>query len=567
VLKPQVQISGDRSSIYITVPIEEGEQFFVGKISYSGDLELKDEVGNVLVRPSDVGDRVTLHQGEVFNRSKLFADLQHAADLYRDQGYAYANVTPNTAVNADKRTVDVGLEVEKGEKVYFDKIEISGNTKTRDKVIRRELRIYEGELFSSTAMEISKMRVTALGYFETVNITTERGSAPNKMNVKVEIKEKSTGTFQVGAGFSSVEKFIATAQVSQQNFLGRGESVALQAQLSFGDYGRQILTFNFVEPYLADTLWSLNFNAYATQQLFKDFQRQRTGGSLGFGYPLNKSGSIRAFLTYTGEYVQSGNFNNVFNINTSNTATRNIAGLNIKGFVSSVRADIQYDTRDNRIFATKGNFDLVSVEVADKAIGAAYDFVRLSGNLRYYHPLPLGSVFKVNTQIGYISSRDPEGVPISERYFLGGIYSIRGFYPREIGPSQRVPNSGGDPSSPSSIFVYGGDKQLQVNAELEFPIIQQAGIRGVIFCDFGNAWNDDENFFYIGRKSSLIPDVYALGSNKPMKPPLGMVYSVGFGVRWFSPIGPLRFETGIPLTKIEPSDNDLVFEFTIGNFF
>src|SRR5262249_47652387 len=150
--------------------------------------------------------------------------------------------------------------------------------------------IYEGELFNASAIELSKARVQALGYFETVEITTERGSAPDKMRVKVEIKEKATGTFQIGAGFSSVEKFIATAQISQQNFLGRGQSMSLQAQLSFGPYGRQIFSFNFVEPYFLDSLFTTTVNLYWTQQLFRDFQRGRHGGSFGVGYPLNELG-------------------------------------------------------------------------------------------------------------------------------------------------------------------------------------------------------------------------------------------------------------------------------------
>lgn len=562
-LKPQVQISADRRGIFITIPIEEGQQFNVGKITYSGNLALKDEAGNVLVSPDQVRERVTVEDGEVFNRTKLFADLQRAADLYRDYGYAYANVTPNTKIDPDKRIVDIDLEVETGEKVYYERIEISGNTKTRDKVIRRELRIFEGELFSATGLEISKQLVTALGYFEKVDIITERGSAPNKMHVRVEIKEKATGTFQVGAGFSTVERFIATAQIAQQNFLGRGQSIQLQAQLSFGPFGRQIVSFNFIEPYFLDSLWSANVSLYATQQLFRDFQRARSGGSLGFGHPLDSLGRWRAFLTYTAEYVQVGNLG----ILTTSTPTRLIHQLNQKGIVSSLRADLQFDNRDNRLFPTKGQFHTWSVEFADEILGSNFNFVRLQMNNRLYYGLPFGIVAKANINLGYIFSRSATGVPISERYFLGGIFSLRGFFPRAVGPSVRIPTLAADPSSANSAFVVGGDKNLQMNFELEFPILEKAGIRGVVFADVGNAWNDDENFFYIGRDNKRVPDVFLIGSGAAIKPPLGLLYSVGWGVRWVSPIGPLRFEWGVPLTKLQRFDRDMLFEFTIGNFF
>ncbi len=563
-LKPQVQISGDRRYIYITIPIEEGEQYRIGTIRYAGQIELRDEEGQLLVDEQQVKARMTVRSEEIFNRTKLFNDLQKVADLYRDRGYAYANVTPNTAVHPDTRIVDLELDVDPGEKVYFETIEIAGNTKTRDKVIRRELRIYEGELYSSTALELSKARVTALGYFETVEVETERGAASNRMRVTVRIKEKATGTFQIGAGFSSVERFIATAQVSQQNFLGRGQSVALQGQISFGPYGRQIFTFNFVEPYFLDSDFTFNFNAYVTQQLFRDFMRARRGGSVGFGYPLIPSGQLRGFLTYTFEHVEVGN-------NTFYGAqfARTLYNLNQKGFVSSLRADLQYDSRDNRLFPTRGHFDLISVEVADEYIGSQFNFIRLSGNARYYYPLGAGFVFRSNVQAGWIWSRSPQGVPISERYYLGGIFSLRGFAPLTVGPQIPVPTIASDPTSPMSPFIIGGTKQLQINLEIEFPIFEKAGFRGVVFADLGNAYGDNQNFLYIGQNPRDWPDLYLVGScdTKCVTIKSPVVLSTGFGIRWFSPIGPLRFEWGIPITKIRPYDQNLLFEFTIGNFF
>ncbi len=561
-LKPQVTISSDRRHIYITVPIEEGEQFSIGEIKVIGKVDLFDDNGLMLVNEKGVYNQITVKTGEIFNKTKLFGDLARVADVYRDHGFAYANVTPQTRINPQTRVVDLDLDIDPGEKVYYETIEISGNTKTRDKVIRRELRVYEGELFSGTMLEVSKQRVTALGYFETVDLETERGSEPNKMKVLIKIKEKATGTFQVGAGFSSVERFIATAQISQQNFLGRGQSVSLQAQLSFGPFGRQIFTLNFVEPYLFDTQLTFNFNGYVTEQRFSDFVRARRGGSVGFGYPINNSGTLRGFATYTLEHVQVGN-------NTFYGAQfgRNLYNLNQTGLVSSLRLDLQYDIRDNRLFPTKGFFGLASVEFADQILGSSFNFIRLGGTARFYYPLGAGFVFRSNLQLGWIWSRSPQGVPISERYYLGGIYSIRGYAPLTVGPSLNVPTVANDPSSGNSPFVIGGNKQLQLNLEVEFPIFEKAGFRGVVFVDAGNAYDDAQNFFYIGSKN--VPLLYLPGSSKGFlaTQSLGLVWSAGFGIRWFSPIGPLRFEWGIPITKIRPFDRDIVFEFTIGNFF
>ena len=191
-------------------------------------------------------ERLRVKQGEIFNRSKVGEDLVRLEDFYKDKGYAYVNVTPLTNLDMDALTVDLSFEIEKGSKVYFERISIRGNSKTRDKVIRREMKISEGELYNQTGIEISKRRVNALGFFEKVDISTRRGSSDEFIEVNVEISERPTGTFQIGAGFSSVENFIAQAQISQNNLFGRGQTLALQAQLSSL---RQLFLLRFVEPY------------------------------------------------------------------------------------------------------------------------------------------------------------------------------------------------------------------------------------------------------------------------------------------------------------------------------
>jgi outer membrane protein insertion porin family len=479
--------------------------------------------------------------------------------VYRDYGYAYANVTPNSQTHPETREVDLDLEVEHGDLVYFERIEMSGNTRTRDKVLRRELRIFEGEKFSAAALNLSRARVYQLGYFETVNITTSRGSKPHLMNATVEIKEKSTGTFQIGAGFSSVESFIATAQISQNNFLGNGQTMSLSLQLSFGAYARQLATFQFFEPYFLDTRWSLGINAYVTQRFYPAFQRNARGVSPSFGYPVTHE--LRLSAGYTWEDVQ---------ITTANVAQQSVLyNLNRNGKVSSVNARIEYDTRDNRLFPSRGMFHEGRFEISSNWLGAdaSMAFKRTEVDFRFYHPLFWSVVFRVNAQMGMIFGSPGGMVPISERYFPGGIYSVRGFQPRALGPTIRVANDVGNPLADTMPFVIGGNKQAIFNFELEFPIIEQAGIKGVVFIDAGNAYNDDEAFFYLGTSKEQRSQGYLIGSGRQVDVPLGMFYSFGFGFRWFSPIGPLRFEWGIPITKHEPTDPSPVFAFTIGNFF
>ena len=556
--EPTATISPDRRYIYLSVPIDEGEQYYIGDITFSGDVELSDEDGKQVVNEDELRKRLTIESGEMFNRTKLFADLQAVTDAYKDQGYAYTNVNPQTRIDPMTRIVHLDLQVQRGDLVYFERIDIVGNTKTRDKVIRREMRIFEGEKYSQTGINRSKARIYQLGYFETVEITTNRGSRPDTMNVQVEIKEKSTGTFQVGAGFSSVESFIATMQISQNNFLGSGTLLSLSAQLSFGTYARQLATFDFIEPYFLDTRWQLGLKAYITRRFYQDFSRGAVGFSPTLGYPLTPD--IRVNFGYTLENITIDEVGGGRQIDYEH--------LNNNGVNSAISASIAYDTRNNRLFPSAGHYHILSTEISNKALGSNtnLEYQRYTLNLQRYVPLGYNFVLRFRGQFGYITGNGRQGVQISERFFPGGIYSVRGFNPRSLGPRVNVGYKG-EPFGETTEFVRGGNKETVFNLELEFPLIQAAGIRGVVFTDAGNAFDDNEGFFYINTPRDLQPNAYLFGSTNPIKPPLGLYYSFGFGLRWQSPIGPLRFEWGIPITKVRPGDRSLVFEFTIGNFF
>ncbi len=546
--KPSISISPDRQFLYISIRIEEGDQFRIGKIDFSGEL---------LHEKSVIAKFVASKPGEVLSFTKIGRDLFAIADFYHDEGYAYANVNPATNVDAKARIVDVTFEVQPGQKAYFERIEVAGNSRTRDKVIRRELSIYEGELYSGTGVRTSKQRVTKLGYFETVEISTRKGSAEDKIIATIEVKERSTGSFQVGAGFSSYENFILTGQIAQNNLFGWGQTLSLQGQWSSI---RHLFQVEFIEPYFFDTKWTFAFSLYQSEAAYTTFTRNALGGSMTWGYELNGLADLlpwtknledlRLFATYTNEFAKvTSTANDVLLYN------RFTSGTN-----SSLRLSLQWDKRDNALFPTSGTFQSLSAEFAPPFLAPHALFgeevnlyTKYSLDSRFYKPLGGGVVARAKLALGYIRDWDAaHPVPISELFYTGGINSIRGY--RTLGVSPTVQTGVGlRPDSSLQSFNVGGNKELIFNFEVQFPLIEKLGFRGVVFTDMGN--------------------VFAAGRYTDPNVSLSLYKSVGFGVRWFSPIGPLRFEWGIPLNRRRDAftgaylDDPIDFQFTVGNSF
>ncbi|MGD0675313.1 MAG: outer membrane protein assembly factor BamA [Polyangiaceae bacterium] len=573
---PRVMLTPDRQGIDIAIVIHEGPRYRIRQLRvYERDPDDVTREVEPLGGRRALQQMVGAHSGDYFNRAQLIKDLQTVRSLYRDAGFANVEAEPETELDPVHAEVDIVVPIKRGPPVRIERIEVKGNTKTRDKVIRRELEIQEGQLFSESGIENSKRRITALGYFERVDVSTEQGSGPDKLIVNIEVTEKSTGTFQVGAGFSSIESFIATAQVQQANLFGNGQSLALQAQVSGL---RQLVTLRFFEPYFLDSDWNSSLELYDTLYVFPNFARRSAGGSLTFGYALIQPW-LRLSLTATAEWdsVDTSATTTFFGTATpgftSVFQSLPLANLFNAGRVFSLRPTLTYDTRDNRLFPSSGIFLQASTELASEAFGSQFNYLRHRLTGRFYYPLGgqtvgkpgSGFVLKLNTEFGIITSPDPEGVPIFQRYFLGGILDIRGFYLRSIGPrlpltSTRDPNA---PPIPNGATI-GGNMQGYENLELEFPILDAVGIRGVVFFDAGNAWNLEDQFC----KTTPAPQF-----DKVVQPcfsfPGSLGYlrtSTGFGLRWFSPLGPLRFEWGFPLAPL-PYENHSDFEFTIGNFF
>jgi outer membrane protein insertion porin family len=565
ITRPEITLSPDKRYMYIQIAIDEGPQYKIGKLDFKGDL----------MGPKKLYfDRLHIKPGEIFNRSKLSQDMFALNDFYKDQGYAYVNVTPLTAIDAEKLTVDLTFDVQKGQPVYFERINIRGNSKTRDKVVRREMKVAEGELYNQTLLDLSKRRVQALGFFDKVDLSTKRGSSDDRIEVNVEVNERPTGTFQIGAGFSSVENFIAQAQISQNNLFGRGQTLALQAQLSSL---RQLFLLRFIDPYFLDTPWTFAFSLFNQSIIFPTFQRNSTGGDLTWGYLFGDY--WRVFLTYKAEEVStstSGAGVLFAGAQQSFVSSTVIANLFNAGLTSAVRGSISYDSRNDRLFPSRGMFHTLSVETSDPVLGADNVFTRFDAFARFYHPIWGPFVFKLNLTGGYVFSRDhcskgeeamgtcTNGVPIFERYFLGGINDVRGFRLRSLGPIVQVPRVA-DPNSELVPFNIGGNVQAYGNAEIEFPIFEKVGIRGVVFMDAGNAFNT-ENDRYCNPAINVAANLSTFNNPCQGFDPLALRSSWGFGFRWFSPIGPLRFEWGLPFSP-QPGEDPIVFEFTIGNFF
>jgi outer membrane protein insertion porin family len=559
---PRIMLTPDRNGMELSITIDEGPRYKIRRLR----VFERDEEGKE-VEP--IGGRrklrslVRAESGDYFNRAELLEDLQAVRTLYRDEGYANVLADPETTPDPATQEVDVVVPIQRGALVHFGRIEVQGNTKTRDKVIRRELEIVEGDKFSESKLERSRRRVTALGYFERVDLTTTN-ETDNTVGVMVEVAEKPTGTFQVGAGFSSIENFIATAQIQQANLFGNGQTLSFNGQLSGI---RMLVNLRYYEPYLLDSSVGFTGDLFDQLRVYNDFSQRTRGGALTFGYPLIDP-ELGLSLTYslqedtvstqtTSTFLQGGTSLSAFN-------RLPLANLFNDGVTSSLRPAITYDARDNRLFPTSGIYLYGSTELALSAFGSTNEFLRTRYTGRFYYPILNGLVLKLNTEAGLITSPSADGVPIFARFFLGGIVDVRGFRFRSIGP--RVPlTESTDPNSPP-IFSganIGGNLMFYDNLELEFSILDDVGIKGVVFTDAGNAWNLEGVYCHAGARPvyDVVDPCFSFPGDL-----LNVRTSWGFGLRWFSPLGPLRFEWGFPFKPL-PYEETHRFEFTIGNFF
>lgn len=537
VVDTQVQLSEDRTAMYITFKVEEGHYTTINSIGLSGDT---------LERDDELKELISLESGSGFKLSALFDDVKKIQDYFGDRGYANASVEPRRRPGVDPNTLDISYEINPGQKVYIGRIVISGNQKTEDKVIRREILINEGELYHGTRIRQSEASIQRTGYFEKVSVTTQAAKDRNTIDIFVDVTERSTGQFQIGAGFSSSESFIGTLQVSYDNFLGRGHFLSAQGTIS---KLRQLFNIQYFNPYFFDSKWRFRASVYNYEYVYTDFTRESYGGTLGFGYPFTRD--LTLDLTYTIEKVD-------VSTDSFGTKQRNLGSILEGGRTSSINATITWDKRNNRLLPTKGYMLQGSIDFADQYIGSQNEYIRFLGRARGYYPIFWDVILKINLELGYIANWNAPNkeVPIFERFFVGGPNSVRGFERSGLGPTRSFTTNVADPTSTLTNFQIGGNKEIVFNAELEVPIIKSMNISGVVFFDMGNAYNEDQAL-------SLKIDWFA--DNDEEKDSV-MRSAMGFGFRWMSPMGLLRFEWGFPLAPKKDEDS-VVFEFSIGNAF
>lgn len=512
---PVVTVSDDKRWLYISIYVEEGEQYSIGTVDFAGDLLFsKDELQ---------GD-LSLKQSDVFSISKRNNDIQKLTEKYQDLGYAFVNVIPKMNIHDDTKLVDIDYDFEKGNLVYFGEINIIGNTKTYDKVIRRELKIHEGELYSGTKLRQSRENVERLGFFtpgEVVFNTVSPKGRNDLLNVDISVKERSTGTITLGAGYGSIQKFFFTATISEINLGGTGDSLSLSGQWSADTVNRSI-NLGFTNPYAFDSRWSLGGDIYYVNLFIPNlYVTQKTGFDVRAGYPLMEF--VNGFITYKFEGLQTLDI-------VDPALPPSFYGPD-SGVLSSVIWSAVRDKRNNRFETTEGNYQSASVETAGPG-GDKY-FLKWIFNNRFYHHLVGDLVLRNSSEVGHIEGLSDRPLPPSEKFYLGGPNNMKGFQFYTLGPS--IPGSQGE------LIPTGGTFELFSLFELEYPIIKEAGLKLVLFYDAGNTF---ERFPRDGDPFTIRSDY-------------------GFGVRWFSPIGPLRFEWGFPIAA-RSGEQSPVFSFFIG---
>jgi outer membrane protein insertion porin family len=589
------EVRHDEEGLRVTVRIEEGDRFSVGAVGIEG---------NGVFDHERLQELLTLQTGDVFSRSRLTEQVERLRGHYADRGFYFARVEPDMRVNEEARTVDCSFRVEKGDLYFVDRIHVRGNTRTRDPVVRREIELAEGELYSSTALDRSQARVRRLGFFEEVSLETRPLDVPNQVEVDVEVVERPTGTFSFGAGVGSTDGFLANASVRQDNLFGRGYQ--LTANVDLGSEVNDLL-LRFTDPYVFGTAASFSTAAFQTERDYIDFDQEVMGLDFTVGYPLDE-GDTRGFGGYsftereiTGEDVIASSL--VQREEFQNSTTTSLLSLSFRR-----------DTRDDIRFPKRGQITGFGLEFA--GLGGLSQFLRFEGRTTWFLPLQrwlgFSSTFIVNSRAGYVFplnsigdfdlpgcglecqafvALDPSQIqpltnidtdlelPISERYFLGGVgpFQVRGFKQRSLGPRRPilspqsfVTNPGDKAFFPSGFTVgggclygpggcndlgdtdiddfedleladvIGGNKFFLLNLELRFPISEEFGLEGIVFLDMGNAFAENESIN-----------------------PADLRFGTGAGVQWFSPFGPILLQLGIPLDPLEDEDSS-VFEFSLG---
>ncbi len=508
----------EKKRMYITIKIEEGKQYLVGEIKIQG----------VVIFPEGrLRERLLMRPDDTFNKDELKYDISNVQSFYFEKGYISAEVDVDTSLNEKTGKLDLIYRIVENELAYIDKIKIRGNTKTRDIVIRRQMRSYPGEAFDGEKLKRSKERLYNLGFFQEISYDTERTSEPNRKDLVVNVKEAKTGEFAFGAGFSSVERFVGFVEIAQRNFdianwhtfTGAGQD--LRAKAEFGTSRREY-ELSFTEPWIFGYPLSFGIDGYS--------RVHERSGTTGYSYDEQRQGGDIRLGKEFSEFVRVNLMYKLENVDISNVADeasddlKNEVGENA---ISSLLLGLTRDSRDNIYNPSAGLVLSASGEVAGGPLEGDKDFFRIIGTFDFYKTLMRELLLELKlVAAGADTYSDTATLPIYERFYAGGTNTIRGFKERAVGPK----DVSGEP--------IGGESALYGTCEFTYPLFKM--IKVAAFYDFGNVWEKLGDF-----------------ANGDFK------YSAGLGVRVKTPMGPVKLDYGYPLKVAAGEEEKGRFHFSM----
>lgn len=519
VVSAVAELTPEREDFLITFTIEEGERYKFGKLDIKSNLKALD--------PETLKGVITASEGDWYNAQSVEDTITKLAAAVGDQQYAFVDIRPRITRNRDNLTIDVTYEINEGPRVFVERVDVNGNVRTLDKVIRREVLVAEGDPFNATKLRRSEQRIKDLGFFETAQITTADGSAPDRTVVNVDVKEQSTGEIALGAGFSTSDGVLGDFSIRERNFLGRGQDLRLGATLSTR---RQEYDLSFTEPYFLDRDLSAGVDLFRISRNYQDeasYNEHNTGFSLRLGFPLTEHLRQRVYYQLTSTRIE----------NVPDTASIYIRNEEGSHVTSLIGQELTYDRRNSRLAPTDGYYVRLVTDFA--GLGGTSKFFRTRFGGGYYLPLASDEVVLSTTgEIGYIVGVNGKDVRVSDRFFLGGD-TLRGFRTAGVGPRDLRTSD-----------ALGGREYARGSVEVSFPLglPEEFGLKGHAFTDAGVLTESDI------KNDSMVTDDTSIR------------VSMGTGVSWKSPFGPIRIDLAMPLKK-ESYDRREVFRFSFGTRF
>ncbi len=524
--KPVVDLSADKQWFTVRFAIIEGPQFTFSRIGYKG---------HTVFSEPELRSGSPLKEGGIVRMAEVRDDIKRVTDAYGTKGYAFADINPLVEPDSESKTAIVTFDIKEGALIRVRNINISGNDKTRDKVIRRELRVNEAELIDTAAMQLSFKRLNNLNYFETVEIIPKQID-PGMVDLDITVREKSTGAFSVGGGFSSLDRLGLVADITEGNLFGRGQLIKVRGQLG---QRRSLGSVTFREPYLFDEALSAQIDLFSRQTFFVSYFEARSGGDLVLGKWFSEylSGSATYLLEWltisndlSGQYFLGGGGVAVSPVGALPLLIQQQLG---KSTTSAFVFGVARDTRDFYLDPKSGARHALTTQFAGGPLGGTNDFYKVIGDSAWYFPSVWDTVFAPRARFGVARSyTSGSRLPIGDRFFVGGIQTMRGFSFGRAGPV----------SPHDNLSILGATKQLIFNMDYIFPIASELKVKGVLFFDYGKGFEDGEPLSLDLRKS------------------------VGIEGRWISPFGPLRLSYGINLDP-RRGEQAGVFEFSVGTLF